>query len=93
MGNMERAEVYYEGRVQGVGFRFTVQQVAKGYDVSGTVRNVADGRVHLIAQGERDEVEAFLEGINDSGLSGNIRDRQVAWLSVDPGLLGFRIDG
>ncbi len=88
---MERVDVFYEGRVQGVGFRFTVQQVAKGYDVSGTVRNLADGRVHLIAQGEREEVEAFLEGIDDSGLGGNIRDKSVEWAAPDPDLLGFRI--
>lgn len=89
--SMERAEVYYEGRVQGVGFRFTVQQVAKGYDVSGKVRNLADGRVHLIAQGEKEEVDAFLEGIDDSGLGGNIREKSVDWVTPDPQLLGFRI--
>jgi len=90
---MEKAEAYYEGRVQGVGFRYTVQQVAKGYDVSGTVRNLADGRVHVIAQGEREEVEAFLEGIDESGLGGNIREKSVSWHAADPDLLGFRIAG
>ncbi|MEM1059575.1 MAG: acylphosphatase [Verrucomicrobiota bacterium] len=89
---MEKAEVFYEGRVQGVGFRYTAQQVAKGFEVSGTVRNLPDSRVQLIAQGERGEVEAFLEAIGESGLGGNIRGRDVSWHPADPDLLGFRIE-
>ena len=41
----ERVHVFYSGRVQGVGFRFTVKMVAHGFDVTGTVRNVDDERV------------------------------------------------
>ena len=46
---MERVTVLYSGRVQGVGFRATVRYLACGYDVTGTVRNLPDGRVELIA--------------------------------------------
>lgn len=50
---------WFEGRVQGVGFRYQTTSVAKGYEVTGTVRNLPDGRVHLYAEGEEGEVEAF----------------------------------
>jgi acylphosphatase len=70
--SMQRVTVFYSGRVQGVGFRITVRQIACGYDVTGTVRNLPDGRVEMIAEGQRDEVEAFLKGIDESDLSGYI---------------------
>ena len=52
-------QVFYEGNVQGVGFRYSVRQIAKGFDVTGSVRNLRDGRVELLATGEEDEVRAF----------------------------------
>ena len=44
-------QVFYEGNVQGVGFRWSVRHVAKGFDVTGWVRNLPDGRVELQANG------------------------------------------
>jgi acylphosphatase len=55
--------VYYSGRVQGVGFRYTTTALAGGYAVGGQVRNLADGRVELIAEGDLDEVERFLDAV------------------------------
>ena len=66
-------QIFYEGRVQGVGFRYTVKQIAKGYDVVGWVRNLEDGRVELQCSGEPDEVEGFIEGIAESELKSHIR--------------------
>src|SRR5215470_7746399 len=56
-------QVLYEGHVQGVGFRFTVRHIAKGFDVTGWVRNLPDGRVELQVTGEHDEVRAFLDQV------------------------------
>jgi len=44
-------QILYSGAVQGVGFRYSVKSVASGYEVTGTVRNLADGRVELLAEG------------------------------------------
>jgi acylphosphatase len=55
--------VVYSGRVQGVGFRYTAQQLAAGYAVAGHVRNCPDGDVELIVEGEADEVDRFLGAV------------------------------
>jgi acylphosphatase len=55
--------VCYSGRVQGVGFRYTAQHLAAGYAVAGDVRNLANGDVELIAEGEAEEVERFLSAV------------------------------
>ncbi len=81
----------YSGRVQGVGFRYTTKTVAAGFDVTGTVRNLLDGRVELIAEGQRAELEEFRTAILDSGLAGFIRDEQVTWASAKNDLRGFEI--
>ena len=57
---MHRVLVYYSGRVQGIGFRVTARQIARDFVVTGQVRNLADGRVELIAEGEPAEVERYL---------------------------------
>ncbi|HEX4138829.1 MAG TPA: acylphosphatase, partial [Candidatus Methylacidiphilales bacterium] len=88
---MERVVVHYSGRVQGVGFRATVRHIACGYDVTGTVRNLADGRVELIAEGAKPELKAFLEGIAQSELSGFIAKQVEAWQPAQGNLRGFTI--
>ena len=55
----------YAGHVQGVGFRYTAQRLARGYSVTGFVRNLGDGRVELVVEGESGEVDRFLEDISD----------------------------
>lgn len=52
-------EVLFSGRVQGVGFRYSTYETAREFSVSGTVENLPDGRVRLLAQGEPAEVAAF----------------------------------
>ena len=88
---MERVIVQYSGRVQGVGFRATVRQIACGYDVTGMVRNLADGRVELVAEGAKAELRAFLEGIAESDLSGLIAKQAETWQAAQGNLRGFTI--
>ena len=58
-----RMDCWFEGHVQGVGFRYQTFNVAKGFEVSGTVRNLSDGRVHLRAEGDESEVCAFQSSV------------------------------
>jgi len=55
--------VRYSGRVQGVGFRYTAQQIASAFPVAGYVRNLSNGDVELVAQGPASQVAAFLEAL------------------------------
>jgi acylphosphatase len=72
MSEVYHETVFFSGHVQGVGFRFVTLQVARGFEVSGFVRNLPDGRVQLEAEGENGEVTAFVAAVQDR-LHGYIR--------------------
>jgi acylphosphatase len=63
LSDRQQREVYYAGMVQGVGFRYTVRSLAARCDVTGYVRNLPDGRVHLVVEGATDEVAALLDAV------------------------------
>lgn len=88
---MTAKQVFYGGHVQGVGFRYSVKQIAKGFSVIGSVRNLPDGRVELQAAGEPDEVGAFLAAIAQSELRAHIRETTELPLSAPPDIRGFEI--
>jgi acylphosphatase len=84
-------QIFFEGSVQGVGFRWSVKQVAKGFDVVGWVRNLPDGRVEMQVSGEESEVRAFLEAIGQSELRAHIRKQTESTLQEPPQARGFEI--
>jgi acylphosphatase len=59
----QRREVYFSGRVQGVGFRFTTRAIAGRYPVVGFVENLSDGRVCLVVEGNAKAIDAFVGAI------------------------------
>lgn len=69
----QRRTVHFRGQVQGVGFRYTTCQVAARFDVSGTVCNLDDGSVRLIAEGDDTELTRFIAGVAEA-MDGRIRD-------------------
>ncbi|HTD67147.1 MAG TPA: acylphosphatase [Candidatus Limnocylindria bacterium] len=87
----QRMTVFYSGRVQGVGFRYTVKSITTGYEVTGAVRNLDDGRVELIAEGETAELSAFRGAIRDSGLGGLIQREEETWGAATGQFRGFEI--
>jgi acylphosphatase len=63
MSKTERREIHYHGRVQGVGFRYTTREIAQRFQVAGYVENLLDGSVHLVVEGEPDELDRFLAAV------------------------------
>ena len=86
---MKSVQVHYEGRVQAVGFRWSVKNRSREFDVAGTVRNLPDGRVEMFAQG--DDIEHFLDAIRQSSLAGHIEGEQLEPVPRIQGLRGFLI--
>ena len=81
--------VVYHGRVQGVGFRYTARSVAGSFRVAGWVRNLPDGDVELVAEGEPDQVEAFLNALA-TRMARNI-ERVTVQEEPPAGLTGFDV--
>lgn len=84
-------QVFYEGNVQGVGFRWTVRNIAKGFDVTGWIRNLADGRVEMQINGDDAEVRSFLEAVTASELRAHIRKQNETPLPEPVVARGFEI--
>jgi acylphosphatase len=88
---MTSLQVFYEGNVQGVGFRWTVRHAATGFDVTGWVRNLPDGRVELQVNGEESEARAFLDRIAQGELHSLIHKQTENKLEKPVTARGFEI--
>lgn len=88
---MVSRQVFFEGRVQGVGFRWSVRNIAKGFDVTGWVRNLIDGRVEMQVNGKEAEVRAFIDAILNGELHGYIRKHHESALDQPVAAHGFEI--
>ncbi len=88
---LERRRVLFSGRVQGVGFRATCRWLAGGFEIVGYVRNLPDGRVELLAQGDAAEIDRYLYALSDE-MGGFVRDIASEQEPTDyPPLEGFRV--
>lgn len=74
----KQVRIFYSGRVQGVGFRFTAENIATNLGVRGWVKNLADNRVEIVAEAEEETLKEFLKSINQY-FQRYIRDTQVDW--------------
>ncbi len=86
-----RQRYVFRGQVQGVGFRATTRQIARIFDVVGYVRNLEDGRVEVVTEGESEEISSFIETIGQQ-FNGMIRgvDREDE-IPTDETFEGFTI--
>ena len=86
-----RIAIRFTGMVQGVGFRYTTRRLAAGFaGIAGTVRNLPDGSVEVIAEGEHGDLNSFAESIQER-MAGYIREAKRTYLPATDDLIGFRI--
>ena len=88
---MSALQVFFAGHVQGVGFRWSIKQIARGFEVTGWIKNLSDGRVELQVSGADAEVRAFLEAIGQSELRAHIHEQTESPLAAPPHARGFEI--
>lgn len=82
--------IYFTGHVQGVGFRYSTLQVAKEFEVTGFVRNLADGRVQLEVEGSAAEIQAFVDALQEA-MHGFIRKLERSTERRNRQFVGFTI--
>lgn len=87
---IKKFKIIFSGSVQGVGFRYTSKQVSRSFDIHGTVRNLKNGTVELICEGERATVDEFTQAISNS-THGYVTDVDVAELPATGEFDGFEI--
>lgn len=90
MSSVHHEAVFFSGHVQGVGFRYSVLQVAKGFEVTGFVSNLADGRVQLEVEGQAEDVTQFIEAVQEK-MHGYIRKVERASRKRPAQFSGFTI--
>jgi len=88
---MTARQYFFSGRVQGVGFRYSTKQLAKGFDVLGWVRNLGDGRVELQIMGDEEELDEFIQEMHDSPMGHHIREQEERAVPLLEGVRGFSI--
>ena len=84
--------VIFTGRVQNVGFRYTVKDLARAFDVRGWVKNLPDGTVELQVMGEPDEVKAFIKEVaEESNVAHHIKSLMAETIPISDDVTGFKI--
>ncbi len=86
----EKIQVIFHGRVQGVGFRYNTQSIARRFDVQGTVRNCSNGTVELVAEGEKTVLLKFLAEIQDH-FQAHIEEAETNWSTATGKFTSFQI--
>ena len=89
--SMRRMQVFFSGRVQGVGFRYTVCRMALSFKVTGYVRNLMNGDVELVAEGPEQELLNLINEIRDSHLGRYISKEKISWSAATGTYDEFRI--
>jgi len=87
----KQVHVFYTGRVQGVGFRFTTQDLARDLNVYGWAKNLGDGRVKVVAEAEEEVLKDFLGKVNKY-FSKYIQDVDIQWQAASGEFKEFGIE-
>jgi acylphosphatase len=89
MGDRARVYVKVHGVVQGVGFRHFARRLAESYGIEGYVRNVPDGTVEVVAEGDTQVLKAFLDEVKIGPRFGSVSRVDVEWLEAKGDFSGF----
>ena len=84
---------FVAGQVQGVGFRYYVHRTARQHYLTGWVRNLSDGRVEIMAEGDERELEDFLAKIKRGSRWSTVNDVEIEWLNYEKKFRSFEITG
>ena len=87
----KQAHVFYTGRVQGVGFRFTAIDIARELKVCGWVKNLSDARVELTAEAEEYKLKDFLSQLNNF-FAPYIQEADINWQAATGEFKDFTIE-
>lgn len=90
---LRRAHVFVHGWVQGVNFRYYTRQQAVGHGVAGWVRNLPDGRVEAVFEGEGAAVQAMVDWCREGPPAATVDRVEVTWEDPVGGLKGFDVRG
>lgn len=88
---MTARQYFFSGRVQGVGFRYATKRLATGFEVTGWVQNLSDGRVELQIMGEEEELDDFIAELHDSPLGHHIQEQEERTVPLLKDVDGFTI--
>lgn len=88
---LKQVRALFSGTVQGVGFRYTARNLSRNFTVTGYVRNLTDGSVELIAEGDEQELKDFVEAITRSHLGAMIRETRIVWEAPENRFESFEI--
>ena len=80
--------IYFSGRVQGVGFRFTAHRIALRYELIGFVRNTFDGKVEMLIQGDTDDIAGCVRDLSETF---QISQAKIEEVAIDPQYVDFQI--
>ena len=87
-----RAHLFYSGRVQGVGFRYTAERLALDLSLTGWVKNLPDNRVELVCEGPKQKIELLMERIQESSLGPHIQKVACEWETPTNEFDDFRVE-
>ena len=87
---MQQAHIFYSGTVQGVGFRYTTQRQAEGLHLTGWVKNLSDGRVEILVEGELESIKKLCSHL-DGHFEGYIKDKVMNFYPAKGQFRNFQI--
>ena len=84
------AHLFISGIVQGVGYRYFAIRKASNYGLKGFVKNLIDGRVEVVAEGERGLIEEFIKDLRHGPISAHVTDVRIEWTNASYTFQGFQ---